>query len=302
MSKFLGYAHPDYARSLSEFGSPRFLPESKGWILEREIPGFDYKDAMGCYPVFACQNWYSIKEDLQVLENNLVSLALVTDPFGNFDIQQLSEVFETFIEFKNHYISDLSEPIESFVRKKTQYQSLKALEKIQVEHCEKPYDYSEDWISIYDHLILRHQLKGIHRFSRKYFKQLLFLPEIDLFLARYDKQIVGGHIWIRTKEVGYSHLLALTPLGYKIRAGYALNWASMQYFSGDLLWLDFGGLPGTGQIDDKRAEFKRGWASGVKPVYFCGRILNQEIYRIITKNKGIYNTNYFPAYRAGEFS
>ena len=52
-----GYMHLGYAESLVEFGTPRELPRSGGWVLERQIPGFSYRDAMGCYPLFACQDW-----------------------------------------------------------------------------------------------------------------------------------------------------------------------------------------------------------------------------------------------------
>jgi hypothetical protein len=52
-----GYLHPDYTLSLAEFGSPQELSQSKGWILRRQITGFPYQDAMGCYPLFTCENW-----------------------------------------------------------------------------------------------------------------------------------------------------------------------------------------------------------------------------------------------------
>ena len=42
-----GYLHPGYARSLAEFGTPRELERSGGWLLERAIPGSSYFDAMG---------------------------------------------------------------------------------------------------------------------------------------------------------------------------------------------------------------------------------------------------------------
>ena len=35
-----GYLHRDYAESLAEFGNPRLLRNSRGWILEREIAEF----------------------------------------------------------------------------------------------------------------------------------------------------------------------------------------------------------------------------------------------------------------------
>ncbi|HSS29061.1 MAG TPA: hypothetical protein VLL50_14020, partial [Usitatibacter sp.] len=63
----LGYAHPGYAGSLAEFGTPRELPASGGWLLEREIPGGG-RDAMGCYPLLCCRDWRALREDLDSLE------------------------------------------------------------------------------------------------------------------------------------------------------------------------------------------------------------------------------------------
>jgi hypothetical protein len=81
-----GYLHPGYAASLAEFGTPRLLPRSEGWILERQIPGSPYSDGMGCYPLFACQDWSQLHADLESIGSELVSLALVTDPFGKYDV------------------------------------------------------------------------------------------------------------------------------------------------------------------------------------------------------------------------
>jgi hypothetical protein len=57
----VGYAHPAYATSLAEFGRPHELIQSSGWILERAVPGTDVRDAMGCYPIFACRDWSLMK-------------------------------------------------------------------------------------------------------------------------------------------------------------------------------------------------------------------------------------------------
>ena len=50
-----GYLHPLYAKSLSEFGTPVEPPQCGGWLLERRIPNFDLKDAMGATHYFIAQ-------------------------------------------------------------------------------------------------------------------------------------------------------------------------------------------------------------------------------------------------------
>ena len=79
-----GYLSPQYAESLREFGLPRLLPRSGGWILQRSIPGFAECDAMGCYPLSSCCDWSHLPEDLAELENEVVCLGVVPDPFDDF--------------------------------------------------------------------------------------------------------------------------------------------------------------------------------------------------------------------------
>src|SRR5690606_12990561 len=45
-----GYLHPRYAESHRAYGTPRELPNAGAWIIERAVPGFPDRDAMGCYP------------------------------------------------------------------------------------------------------------------------------------------------------------------------------------------------------------------------------------------------------------
>ena len=63
-----GYLHDEYAQSLQEFGSPYLLSGCQGWILQRGIPKTPYQDAMGCYPLFACQDWSRLPDSLKILE------------------------------------------------------------------------------------------------------------------------------------------------------------------------------------------------------------------------------------------
>ena len=111
-----GYLHPGYAQSLAEFGTPRELPGSRGWILKREIPGFSFHDAMGCYPLFTCQDWSQLHADLEDIGNDLASLLLVTDPFGEYNTTYLNRCFkDAVIPFKDHFIVDLSRSADNFV-------------------------------------------------------------------------------------------------------------------------------------------------------------------------------------------
>lgn len=108
-----GYAHRDYARSLAGFGRPRELSGCGGWVLKRAIPGYAREDAMGCYPLFVCRDWSRLKSDLEALAAEVVCIGLVTDPFGNYTVEQLHECFaDRVLPFKEHYVLDLHRPAE----------------------------------------------------------------------------------------------------------------------------------------------------------------------------------------------
>ena len=162
-----GYAHYQYAQSLAEFGIPRQLPQSRGWILHRRIPGFPYRDAMGCYPLFACQDWSLLHCDLEELEDGLVSLSLVTEPFGAYDEAYLQQCFrDVVIQYKKHYIVDLHRPIDEIVSRHHRYYARKALKSVSVEECPDPTLLVEEWVELYSNLMKKHKFKGIKAFSK----------------------------------------------------------------------------------------------------------------------------------------
>jgi hypothetical protein len=67
-----------------------------------------------------------------------------------------------------------------------------------------------------------------------------------------------------------------------------------------LKWLDLGSGSGVRQEPDGLGRFKNGWATGARTAYFGGRILDRAAYARLAERAG--ETEYFPAYRAGEFS
>ncbi len=299
-----GYVHPGYAESLSEFGVPRKLPRCGGWILERQIPGSLYRDAMGCYPLFACQDWSQLYADLQELEDELVSLALVTDPFGDYDVAYLHHCFgDRVIPFKQHYIIDLQRPLDQIGGKRRRKHGRRALRTVRVEVCDEPTRFAETWTSLYANLIERHRIKGIRAFSKTAFTKQLSIPGTVALQAIYEGTTVGAQLYFVQGDAVHCHLGASSQVGYEVGATYALDWYSFEYFAGKARWLDLGGGAGVADGDtDGLSQYKSGWATDTRTVYFCGRILDPERYVQIVGAKGVAATDYFPAYRDGEFA
>ena len=297
-----GYMHPGYVESLIEFGTPQELHRCGGWILKRQIPGSPYHDAMGCYPLFACQDWSQLQHDLEEIRDELVCLFIVTDPFGKYDPAYLRQCFKDVVfPYKEHFITDLSYPIDNIVSSKyTRKYSRKALKDLRVERCQEPIQFLDMWVALYGHLTDRHNIKGIRAFSRKAFAKQLSIPGMGMFRALHEGATVGAHLWYVIGEVGYSHLSAYSHTGYELKAAYALQWSAIEYFAGKIRWLNQGaGTKRNGT--DGLSQFKRRWSTRTRTAYFCGRIFNHVRYWEIIKAKGIKDTDYFPAYREGEF-
>jgi len=302
-SRATGYLHPRYAASLAEFGTLLGLASCGGWILEREIPGWPYHDAMGLYPLFLCRDWSLLAHDLAQLEIRLVSLSFVTDPFGDLVVDDLKHSFEVCFPYKEHYITNLAEPIEKIVSKGHQKDARRSLRKVSVESIATPQAYVGEWTQLYDELISRHHIRGIRRFSRRAFDDQLRVPGTVYFRVLYQGRLVGGYVYYLQSDVVYGHLAALTQEGYALGASYAAIWTAIEYFSGKATWVDHGGGAGANQGEaDGLAHFKRGWAAETRPVYFCGHVLDRGKYAELAGASGMPNSTYFPIYRAGEFA
>jgi len=299
----IGYLHPSYAESLAEFGTPRELPGCMGWILERQVPGFQYHDAMGCYHRFFCQDWSRLRDDLDDLGNALVSLSLVTEPFGTYDLAYLQRCFkDVVIPFKEHFVTDLRRPINAIVSKNRRKLARKARRGLSVEKCREPIKFFEEWVALHSTLVKRHRIRGIKAFSRAAFARQLCIPGMVMFRALYQGNTVGATLWFEQGEISYGHLAAFSEIGYEIEASYALDWYAIEYFSSRIRWLDWGSSAGiANESTNGLSQYKRGWSTGTRTVYFCGRIFDHQRYAEIVKAKDLPTTSYFPAYRRGEF-
>ena len=300
----LGYAHPEYAAALAEFGRPRELVRSGGWILERSIPGTSARDAMGCYPLFACSDWSLVRDDLEAIGQDLVSLVVVPDPFGNYTKETLGRSFPDLVApFKKHFVVDLNHSLEGFVDSHHQRNARKALREITVQRATRPLDFLDEWNSLYGNLTERHKLKGITRFSRKSFAEQLDVPGLELFRAVHRGKSVGITLWYVNKEQGYYHLGAYDETGYALGASFALFWCALEYFANiGLRRLGLGagaGIEGDGS--EGLARFKRGWSNATRTTFLCGKIFNAAEYQRLSEDKGATTEGYFPAYRKGEF-
>jgi hypothetical protein len=299
-----GYLHAGYAESFSDIALPRELRHSGGWILERAIPGSDLRDGMGCYPLFACRDWRGLALDLSTLAGHLVSLSLITDPFGNFTRDDLDRCFDFVAPYKQHYVTDLGADADRGPWKSHARNAARARKGVQLEVCSTPLEMLDDWIDLYSELRERHDITGIGAFSRRGFEKQLAVPGLVMLKASAGGRVVGLHLWYVQGDVAYGHLGATNARGYDLMASYALYSYAIEQLRGRARWLDLGSSAGA--PDDETGNglrrFKAGWATGTRQTYLCGRILQPEVYARLVAAMGIESTSYFPAYRHGEFA
>lgn len=295
-----GYADPAYAASLVDVGTPRILPRSGGSLLVRAIEGTESSDGVGPYPLFACNDWMSLSEDVKELAPDLVSVLLVTDPFGSWQLPDLERAFPDLCRpFKEHFVADLSRPFPERTSKHHRRDLARALRKTEVEIAADPRPYLSEWVDLYGELCARHDIGGDAAFSERSFAKQFELSGFTLFRATAGAELHGAALWLEDGPVAYYHLAAYTEAGYGSGASYALVGAALSHFAANgCEWAALGagaGL-GDGDADDGLTRFKAGWASGTRTVYLCGRVLDRNRYDELVAERGG-DPAYFPAYR-----
>jgi hypothetical protein len=257
---------------------------------------------MGCYPLFACQNWSKLPDDFKELENDLVSLTLVTDPFGDYSVEGLHTCFpDRFLPFKKHFVVEFD--ARHTISKHHRYYAQRARAAMHVEAVRDGQAFLNHWVELYQHLSSRYGLSGIKAFSPSSFAQQLSVPGVVIFRAEQANETVGAHIWYLQGSIAYSHLAAVSERGYELMASYALYSYALEYFADRVRFMDLGAVAGISSRDTEGlARFKQGWANQTRTSFLCGRIFNGKRYEEIRRLCGNGANSYFPAYREGEFT
>lgn len=297
-----GYMHPLYAKSFSEIGEPVFLPMSRGWLIKRQIPGTPYFDAMGPYPLFLCENWERLPDDLEQLKQDLISVTMVIPPLVQFPVEEFQNYYDRFFPYKDHYLLDLSLPLEKIISKGRRKDARRALSKLVVNIVSAPDIDPLEWYGLYQNLVSRHNIEGIRAFSENSFKSQVSIPGMHFIRAFHEDRLVGGSLYLEDDNAVYFHLSAFYDEGYELDAAYAVKWTALQYFASKVRWMNLGGSTTTaaGQFSGLDI-FKKGWSNETAKSIFCGKILNPAIYAEIAKTRSSSAVSWFPAYRVGEY-
>lgn len=298
-----GYLSPLYAESLAEFGNPLHLPQSDGWLLTRPIPDTVEQDAVGCYPLFNCANWTALGEDLDQLTANAIAVSLVVDPFAAVEATSLADWFPDVCRpFKEHAVVDFDGDWRRGICRHHRRNVRAAARRVEVETCTNASIWLDTWSELYAHLVVRHGVRGIARFSRSSFARQLRVPGILVWRAAVANETVGMLLWYVADRVAYYHLGAFSPLGYESRAAFALfDVALGELAARGVRFATLGAGAGwRSASSDGLSRFKNGWTNDRRVAWICGRILAPAKYEQVTAARKVGKTGYFPQYRLPE--
>lgn len=300
MTGLLGYGHPAYAEVYSAYGEPFRLPATGGSVLLRAISGSERRDAMGCYPVFCCEDWSGLAADLGLLARDCISLVLVSDPFADIDPSRLGRLFEWLHPFKTHYVADLDQPIETYVGAGRLRYARKVLRRLEFDVPKDPLRHVEDWLRLQDQSRHREHLTGINRLSEDETARLFSVPGAVLLRVAHQGETVGLHLAFHQGDVVFQHISAYDPEGFRLGASTAIYLCSLELFAGRARWMDWGGVPGGRDVESGLSLFKQEFSNVTRTAYLCGTIFDREAYAALSARRPGPPTSYFPAYRRNE--
>jgi hypothetical protein len=296
-----GYLHERYAAALAEWGRPCLLQRAGGWVLVREIPNTGLRDAMGCYPLLACNDWRRLAEELNEQRGSWVAFSAVIDPLAHVSEADLRAAFPDVLRhFKDHFVVDLCRP-EPVGTAEHRRKARRAASRVEVEVVTVPETVLPAWNELYADLTRRHAIRGLRAFSPSSFAAQLRAPGITAIRALVGEATAGVTLWAEHGGNVYYHLGAQSEQGYAIASSYAMFDVAIRHFrERGCRLLSLGAGAGLHHdAEDGLSRFKRGWATGTLPALFGGRILRVDEYAILGGKRTA--TDYFPSYRAGEF-
>jgi hypothetical protein len=232
---------------------------------------------------------------------------VVIDPLANRPPSELARLFPDLARpLKEHFVVELDGEPHRSVDAHHRRNARKALRTLSVERSEAPSEWASQWIALYAELIARHEISGIPALSPAALREQLEVPGAVAFRAREADASVAMLVWYVVGRAAYYHLGASSPRGYALHASFALFWEALAYFAQlGLTTLELGGGAGAvARADDGLSRFKRGWSTGTRTAYLCGRIFDHRAYAELAARRGTAASasGYFPAYRSGEFT
>ena len=304
MTQAPAYLDQAYAAAMAGAGQAIALGACGGGLILRQVPGTDLRDAQAPYPFLVCRDWSQLAQDLDALPPDLVSVTAITDPFAQTTPEDLSRAFPHMVRpYKAHFVIDLTRPLESFADPHHLGCAGRALRRLEVGVVADPSVILPEWLRLYANLVARHGIRGPARMTEAAFHHLLQVSHLTVFRAQWKGATIGMILCLDDGTRAWFHLGAYDAEGYRRNASYAIVRHAIGHFAAvGCQMMNIGAGAGAfGDGTDGLTAFKRGWASGTRMTYLCGRIHAPNAYARLVAQTKTGQSPYFPAYRTGEY-
>lgn len=282
-----GYLHPGYAESFADAGEVRHLRASGSWLLTRDIPGSERRDALVGYPRLVERDPRGLHDDIQGVAAlaDVVTVTALTDPLSRLDEELLRPTFPDLVRVDaQHYVADLV----SFWPARDHRRAVReALRLVDVDVEDAPANLVPAWEAL-GSLPLPGTELGL---SAAALARQLALPGCVAFSAQAEDGPVAVAVVYVSGDDATLHALTSSAAGEALGARYALIQTIAQDMAGrGLRSLDLGS-------SDADPAFMDGWTEELRPSYRCGRIIDRLAYDELVAAAGPADRLTFPAYR-----
>ena len=282
-----GYLHPSYAESFADAGEVRHLRASGSWLLTRDIPGSDRRDALVGYPRLVEHDPRGLHDDIQGIAAlaDVVTMTALTDPLSRLDEELLRPSFPDLVRVEaQHYVADL---VSFWPARDHRHAVRAALGLVDVDVEDAPANLVPAWEALGGVPLPGAEL-GL---SDAALARQLALPGCVAFSAQAEDGPVAVAVVYVSGDDATLHALASSAAGEALGARYALVQTIAQDMAGrGLRSLDLGSA-------DADPAFMDGWTEELRPSYRCGRIVDRLAYDELVAATGAADRLTFPAYR-----
>jgi hypothetical protein len=292
-----GYLHPGYAESYVEAGEVRHLRRSGAWMLTRDIPGSERRDALVGHPLLVCRDWSALPGDLAETAAlaNVVTVSAVTDPLAPVREETLRESFPDLVRVgAQHFVADL---LTFWPSRDHRRAVRRAMDLVEIDIEDAPRARLDDWERIGG--FVGPVGPADPRLSREALTRQLGLPGCVGITALDEDGPVAMAIAYVSGEGAHIHALASSERGDELGAPYAVVQAAVEDMVGrGLRLLDLGSANATdAPAAEELSRFMSGWTELTRPSYLCGRIADRIAYDALAADAGSTGSASFPAYR-----
>ena len=219
-----------------------------------------------------------LKEAVKVYEQKCINERIVAEfvrfhPFNDFPSKH-SEFLDFNIYDRDVVVKPLVVDIMGSYKAKVRNLVKRSNEKVIISESED----IDRFIELYNKTMDKNSATDFYFFDKKYYIDLLNSPNIKLYKAVYNCEIIAMGFFMYGKDIVHYHLSANSDISYKINANYALlNYAFNQAQKLNKTYFLLGG--GTTSLeDDSLLKFKQKFSKETKQFFISGKIYNKEIY------------------------